>query len=222
MKALFVLPPKAWRARTERLRPTRNPGLLIKGQIKFKSLPRSPATTYLTVYCGDVFETHSSTTWSPVPSVAQLPRVSKGFCQELVTIRREEVAGCLLNANSCHQTEFSRIINCRDASQLTPRVKKSLEYHQQSTRICIKGRKGLCGQPTEKQLRGRGPSGLSPRPVEGTDGIRATTLPHLGRAQRWRGVGRYPRCYLSFVPDSRHDRGPVDLPPASEPQFPHL
>lgn len=222
MKALFVLPPKAWQARTERLRPTRNPGFLIKGQIKFKSLPRSPATTYLTVYCGDVFETHSSTTWSPVPSVVQLPRVSKGFCQELVTIRREEVAGCLLNANSCHQTEFSRIINCRDASQLTLRVKKSPEYHQQSTRICIKGRKGLCGKPTGKQPRGRGPSGPSPRPVEGTDGVWATTLPRLGRPQRWRGAGRGPRCYLSFVPDSRHDRGSVHLPPASEPRFPHL
>lgn len=200
MKALFALPPKAWRAWTERPRPTRNPRLLIKGQIKFKSLPRSPATTYLTVYCGDVFETHSSTTWSPVPSVAQLPRVSKGFCQELVTIRREEVAGCLLNANSCHQTEFSRIINCRDASQLTPRVKRSPDYHQQSTRICIKGRKGLCGQPTGKRLRGRGPSGLSPHPAEGTNGVWATTLRRLGRAQHWVGRRERPTLLSELCP----------------------
>lgn len=49
-----------------------------------------------------------------------------------------------------------------------PRVKKSPGYDQESQRICIKGRKGLCAEPVEMQLGGQGPSGLSPHPAKGT------------------------------------------------------
>ena len=139
------------------------------------------------------------------------------------------MAWCLLNANSCHQTEFSRIINCQDASQLTPACKeeprilsgKRKNSHQRQERT-------LCGEPTGMQLRGWGPRGLPLRPNEGTTGVWAVMPAPSGVEKypemraRGRSIGGGPRrclhCCLSFIANS----WPVQLPLLSEPQFPHL